>query len=429
MHGVVDRVVKHKIFGWIAGKGVSECRVELRQDGNSVTESVPSIERKDLGSFDHVRGFCVEAPDGFALKDLTNGVVDLYATTQSDEALLTLWKPVELASKMEALPMPLVGRAIDLLPRNVRDNYQAALAHKNAQAHPVGYGSVSADEVAIIGRQGHIFLYKGSNNVVDIYKIDEEKSNNISSSWIKLLKNRIDNSKRFNSQFIQLIIPEKSSVLHPLCPYESSNGSKIYSDIKGKILSDESINSEFVDLEEVFQKDISPQALYRLEDSHFSTHGCQVVTETVMKSGGEPSLLRATSRLWVDREGDLGTRFPERIHSIERVPVFSGLSDNSGKTLTPELVDSYNPAFGHQGIMRSWRCADAPDQRRVLCFGNSFFERGHFSTALSWWFSRMFQEFKFVWNPNVDWDQVENYRPDLLIGQTIERFLERCPDA
>lgn len=65
----------------------------------------------------------------------------------------------------------------------------------------------------------------------------------------------------------------------------------------------------------------------------------------------------------------------------------------------------------------------------MLEFGNSFFGNGDHSGKLFWWYSRLFQDFMFVWSPQIDWGLVSEYQPDYLLAQTIERFLTRVPES
>ncbi|MFJ2542611.1 hypothetical protein [Microbacterium sp. NPDC087589] len=61
----------------------------------------------------------------------------------------------------------------------------------------------------------------------------------------------------------------------------------------------------------------------------------------------------------------------------------------------------------------------------MLTFGNSFFETGDFAGYLSWWGKHLFREFHFHWGPDFDWDLVDELKPDVVIGQTVERFLNK----
>jgi hypothetical protein len=91
------------------------------------------------------------------------------------------------------------------------------------------------------------------------------------------------------------------------------------------------------------------------------------------------------------------------------------------------LVVQENPAEGHLGTRLVWQNLAAPFDVKVVAFANSFFERGGNARALSWWCSRAFREFHFIWTPDLDMDYVRAAAPDWVICQTIERFLLRPP--
>jgi hypothetical protein len=60
-------------------------------------------------------------------------------------------------------------------------------------------------------------------------------------------------------------------------------------------------------------------------------------------------------------------------------------------------------------------------------FGNSFFHNGNLPNQLSWWAKHFFAELTFVWDPALDWSVVDEVRPDIVVAQTVERFLHRVP--
>ena len=92
-----------------------------------------------------------------------------------------------------------------------------------------------------------------------------------------------------------------------------------------------------------------------------------------------------------------------------------------------EEIRNKPTAGEHIGAKIAWRHRSAPLNLKVICFGNSFFERGGSPSGLSWWFKRLFSEFHFVWSPFVDNDYVRNEQPDIVVCQTIERFLMLIP--
>ena len=44
-------------------------------------------------------------------------------------------------------------------------------------------------------------------------------------------------------------------------------------------------------------------------------------------------------------------------------------------------------------------------------------------SSLSYWLAGWFEEFHFVFSPDLDQDYVDRINPDVVICQTIERFL------
>ncbi len=97
--------------------------------------------------------------------------------------------------------------------------------------------------------------------------------------------------------------------------------------------------------------------------------------------------------------------------------------------MTPTCYFKRDPEQGHLGITRKFINQNAPINKRVLCFGNSFFERGGTSRCLTWFFARLFREFIFIWSPAMEKRVILRERPDIVLCQTIERFLYRIPKS
>jgi hypothetical protein len=65
----------------------------------------------------------------------------------------------------------------------------------------------------------------------------------------------------------------------------------------------------------------------------------------------------------------------------------------------------------------------------VLVFGNSFFSDVPSQAFVSWWFARFFRQYHFVWSPDFDLELIRSVQPDIVLGQTVERFLTRVPQT
>ena len=66
--------------------------------------------------------------------------------------------------------------------------------------------------------------------------------------------------------------------------------------------------------------------------------------------------------------------------------------------------------------------------KTVLIFGNSMFGLGGSPVSLSWWLSCIFVQTLFVWSASFQEKHVDDFRPSLVICQTVERFLLSLPE-
>ncbi len=127
-------------------------------------------------------------------------------------------------------------------------------------------------------------------------------------------------------------------------------------------------------------------------------------------------------------EGDLSRRFCHRYLWDSHIAPANDETLDGGPL--PDLLESYTPSVGrHMGSKRVWRRESAGYDMKVVVFGDSTFGTGVHSAQLSWWASRAFREVHFIWGNALDLDYVAEVQPDLVICQTIERFLGRVPEA
>lgn len=164
-------------------------------------------------------------------------------------------------------------------------------------------------------------------------------------------------------------------------------------------------------------------------DSHNSAAGSLAIVRALLAalSVCDASLLAdvpLTSRSFSD--GDLAQRFfgiPLWDEYYDPDPEFFRESE---KTIANTVA--YNPKKGHLGTHMVWENNNAPIKKSVVVFGNSFFGQSANSPAkLGWWFARLFTEYHLVWKPEIDYDYLEKSKPDVVIAQSIERFLGRLP--
>ena len=290
-------------------------------------------------------------------------------------------------------------------------------------------GACSIDGTVVVGAQQNLFLRGGSNQLFQLYEepdiLDDLK---LASAWASLTLTRQNMSDENRVLFLQLVIPEKTSVYAPISPLSNVGETRLLKRVRDQIARAIRPQS-FLDCYALMTQTLAPLATYRNLDSHLSTFGAHAIVAASLARLDHPSVLQNLRKpsTWQRLPGDLGERFPQIAH--ENMLVIKHLYNAAGEDLEPELVREYVPPEAkHIGTVKHWRCDNAPIPKKILVFGNSFFGPGSHSGQLSWWFSRMFQNYMFVWTPEVNWDLVEEFQPEFLVAQTIERFLVRVPE-
>ncbi|NMH58561.1 hypothetical protein [Alteromonas ponticola] len=120
--------------------------------------------------------------------------------------------------------------------------------------------------------------------------------------------------------------------------------------------------------------------------------------------------------------GDLGKKFDPTI--AEHAEVIAPFNIRGRRN-----IHKYKPKKGHLGRVNVWQ-NDAPlSDKKILVFGNSFFAEGTSQYHLTWWLSQYFAQVHFVWAVSPDWKLVDKMQPDILICQTIERFMRNPPKS
>lgn len=292
----------------------------------------------------------------------------------------------------------------------------------------VPVGTISDCGYACVGRAGHMFLIKGSNLISEQYKVPEwdEHVQEDCKNWVDLIGARYRKITELGADFLQVIAPEKNSVLSEFLPESihvpSSRHRVLMRGLRGQDIPDNAI----LDVFKVFSNSMERGEFFRKLDTHFSTSGAISVVEAMLANLGESVDIPRDVNCGDYRVCDLG---PKLLKGISVEPVLD-ISERDMAALSDGLkvVDEFNPESGaHIGTRRVFSRASAPVGRKVVVFGDSFFATGRFTTHLSWWFARIFREFHFIWSPSVDYDYIEKHRPDIVISQTTERFLPVVP--
>ena len=340
-------------------------------------------------------------------------------------------KRSESVPSKEALHGIEVVPAVHTPPTVVRDRHDTSEIR-------VRVGTVCSDRSAIIGRNGYLFIYGGNNDLYSLYRLasDDPYVIELARKWIALFELRDRNIKSLGLAFIQLVIPDKSSLYPELFPETIAGPTPLL----GKI--EESWKGEsYLSIIGALLEAKSSGSCFSRPDLHLSDYGCCVASCALLKrlahargdvAGKVYSLVEQFNEIGFfsgERvsSGDLGRRF-------FGVPLFETIATVSSVLArnldaSAQLCEDFTPATGHSGTRRVWVNPSAPVNLKVVAFANSFFERGGAPSGLSWWCKVIFSEFHFVWSANLDYEYVASIKPDLVICQTVERFLRFPPTS
>ena len=390
-----------QISGWAKNVSHPDRRVHVTALFKSVlvAEGETSLQRTDVGGH---YGFALSAPGIEVQAALVNGDLQILA----DGERLSVWDGLSRRLSHAATGAVLPELELTTEYSEVR--------------LPVGL--MSAASVATVGRDGHLFLVGGSNNLLGRYLADDaDEQDELAAEWARIVVQR---TERFagRATFLQMFIPEKSSALPKLFPFAVASPLPIYCKTMAKMESDGRL--PVLDCYPFLRDD---EACFRKLNSHLSSRGCLEVFRAVLKALELPPVQPITFGARSYEPSDLGIHFFGR-------RIAEQLSDDLARD-QPGLhgeglvLQSEQRVERHVGTRATWRNATAPINKKVVAFANSFFEVGRAPTALSWWFARWFSEYHFIWDPNVDYDYVERVRPDIVIAQTIERFLYVVPKS
>lgn len=431
--GNVEFIGDRKIVcGWVLAPK-TEPIIRVRFDGKIMAETLPHIVRDDIeGSCGRATGFRIELKTPFTFFDVVEGRLSIEAADQFGSEPLDIaaaaLDPLRLERAIEILAdmaQPVSARLIDEL-RQARSRIDRLLTLPDMENEttpsalspihlPVGLSSNNGSTT--VGRDGALFLLRGrSDDVERLYDRTPDRINQAAEAaeaWRSVLSDR---ETRLGDRYLQLLVPEKQSVQGRLMNPEIHQSTPLFEAVC------EIAGASHLPLLEMLKREDLNTPMFRKIDTHLSTDGAEVVARAVCERLGLKAPIRGQEVI-VIRDGDLS-------RDLLRTPVWEACEEikNLRDTGMPITVESFYPKdrehIGQRHVLRN----DRPlHDLKVICFGNSFMDRGQTSGHLTWWFARIFREFHFIWDPEFDHEYIDQLNPDFVFGQTIERYLHRTP--
>ncbi|HEU5142373.1 MAG TPA: hypothetical protein VFU04_04365 [Solirubrobacterales bacterium] len=282
-------------------------------------------------------------------------------------------------------------------------------------------GTRSADDVAIVGRDGWLFLCGGTNANLDQYVGAVEMKRGWLDEWKGVLHHRDEESRSLGAATALLVVPDKLAVYEEHYPEELRRVGRRPVE---RLLEEPDLAIAYP-LAELRAAARSGEEVYMRTDTHLTFRGNELLFSSVLAAleVQDPPDLSGLEMRSYPVAGDLGAKFDPQIVAIVSEP---------GSLHDARIVEDNRAEIaavdGHIGTRRVFHNERAPDQRVAVVFGDSFgFGAAHYQ-GVSWFMAQTFREVHFIWIPfGWDADYVQRVGAEAVLVQGAERFVARVP--
>lgn len=433
-HEATEREPTEKPYGYFridfaqataSGWAAHADRVELIHDGKKLAEVTPSgTDAKLEEAVPEAVPFELPLPQRFPALAVVSEKVRLVAVSGRRRTSLSPTDGFRVVcadkarQELDAKAAATTGAGGSEHPQRV--SYPRPEHYSSVQL-PVGYSAGPA----VMGYDGVMFLTGGSNSLMEQYRMPREQAEELAEQWAALFRQRAERCAELGAQYVQTILPEKLTVLRELAPVQVSDATPIFRAIVRR-LRDE---PWWINVRPALERTKPKRTAFFATDTHLSSLGTQKVAANLF-AAVEPSLRGVVNSVPMSttqaRRGDLGKYFGP-LPFYEQVPIavdrdFHPHGAGVGRPVPGDIEPGR-----HNGLWFDFHNSTASSAKNVMVFGSSSFGPGDDSEHLGWWAKHLFSEFRMRWQSEVDWQEVERVRPDVVIAQTIERFMPRVP--
>lgn len=272
-------------------------------------------------------------------------------------------------------------------------------------------GDTSEDKSVICGRNLWLFINDGSNRWGEQIKGIHPNIDVASEKQCQLLAKRAELLQKAGIKYLHIIIPEKDILYPELSPSVDKNASEN----RVAINMMESALGCCLYLGRLLLKQKEEGYLFHARNSHVNFFGgyfiAQAVVERLNLSFPSLNQIETGFHIWPD---DLSIKFAEGLTTTRRVlkPCF-----NENKIASPA---------GHVGTNIIFTNDSALYDKKVLIFGDSY--SWNPDAGLARFLALIFKEVNFFWSTAMDFSIIKSYSPNIVLTETAERFLIKCPE-
>jgi alginate O-acetyltransferase complex protein AlgJ len=284
-------------------------------------------------------------------------------------------------------------------------------------------GTRSDDGIAIVGREGWLFLCGGTNANLGQYVGAVQMEPNWLEEWVAVVQRREAELAELRVPAVTLVVPDKLAVYEDYYPEPLvRQGPRPIE----RLLGERELPLVYP-LAELQAAAAGGEEIYLRTDTHLTFRGNELLFHSLLTGLGIESApdFSALPMRSYPISGDLGAKFAPQVVSIVHEP---------NSLLGAEIVEDNRAEIeaveGHIGTRRVFRNEGATDPRTVVIFGDSFGFAAPYYQGLSWFLAQVFHEVHFIWVP-FGWDAeyVRRVGAGAVLVQGAERFVARVPAA
>lgn len=282
-------------------------------------------------------------------------------------------------------------------------------------------GTRSDDEIAIVGRDGWLFLCGGTNANLGQYVGATAMEPAWLGEWQDVIRRREPEIRELGVAAALMVVPDKLAVYEEHYPEPLE---KVGPRPVERLLGEAALPIVYP-LADLQAAAAAGEDVYLRTDTHLTFRGNELLGRAALAALGveeQPDLTGLVQRRY-PIAGDLGVKF---------VPQIVGIVEEPGSLHRAEIVEDNRGEIeavgGHIGTRRVFRNDRAPDRRLAVLFGDSFGFAAAYYQGLAWFMAQVFREVHFVWVPfGWDPDYVRRVGAEAVLVQGAERFVARVP--
>lgn len=385
LHGIVDRVDRNCLFGWVAVnpsiyQDGNYPQIELLLNGSLQATTIANLPRPDMvEAQDIVFGFCIDAGT-HKLTTFSPDQLKIVATIDSMHFVdLRLWEPLEGALRLSAL---------------------------SSEASHIDSEEIVIINDVLIGKNENLYLAYGGHNVLDYLIGNREISEESFKNFFTNIQTRSYAAAEVGAKYLHVILPDKHAVLESDFPIKKPN-----------LLGLQFMHryQEFFPqlhyLRDVLVRSTAPT--FMRTDTHLNARGNAVAAARIAELlTGEVQTIHLQFLLndisvKVNWCGDLGNKLEPKHASIEF----------QSPTKWIERIYHNNIVGGNNGMITLLFNSHAIFGKRMVLFGDSF---GH---SICHFLAYFFKEIVFFRTPFFHPELVKGIRPDYVVSENVERYL------